>query len=295
MGPSSVIAKQGEYGAVLVSPEGFFSLPAFPLENVVDPTGAGDTFAGGVVGYVASQRERQVDHALLSTAMAYGTAIASFNVEEFGTERVARLGFDEVNARVAELHRIDPIYASIRRGDRRMSTTSQPKLDFKVADLSLAEFGRKEIRLAEHEMPGLMATRREFGDVQAAGWRADHGLAAHDDPDGGADRDAGRAGCRGALGVVQHLLDPGSRRRGCCRRPDGTPEDPRGVPVYAWKGETLEEYWWCTEQALNGFDGGPNMILDDGGDATLLVHNGRKYELAGAVPDPRPPSPRRRR
>ncbi len=68
--------------------------------------------------------------------------------------------------------------------------------------------------------------------------------------------------------------------------PDGTPEDPRGVPVFAWKGETLEEYWWCTEQALNGFDGGPNMILDDGGDATLLVHNGRKYEQAGAVPDP---------
>ena len=58
------------------------------------------------------------------------------------------------------------------------------------------------------------------------------------------------------------------------------------MPVYAWKGETLEEYWWCTEQALNGFEGGPNMILDDGGDATLLVHNGRKYELAGAVPDP---------
>jgi adenosylhomocysteinase len=67
--------------------------------------------------------------------------------------------------------------------------------------------------------------------------------------------------------------------------PEGTPEDPQGVSVYAWKGETLEEYWWCTEQALNGFDGGPNMILDDGGDATLLVHNGRKYELAGEVPD----------
>jgi adenosylhomocysteinase len=68
--------------------------------------------------------------------------------------------------------------------------------------------------------------------------------------------------------------------------PNGTVDDPQGVPVYAWKGETLEEYWWCTEQALNGFDGGPNMILDDGGDATLLVHNGRKYELAGKVPDP---------
>jgi sugar/nucleoside kinase (ribokinase family) len=106
MGPSSVIAKQGEYGAVLVSAEGFFSLPAFPLESVVDPTGAGDTFAGGVVGYVASQRDHAVDHSLLATAMAYGTAIASYNVEEFGTERVARLKFDEVNARVDELHRM---------------------------------------------------------------------------------------------------------------------------------------------------------------------------------------------
>jgi sugar/nucleoside kinase (ribokinase family) len=106
MGPSSVIAKQGEYGAVLISPEGFFSLPAFPLESVIDPTGAGDTFAGGVVGYVASQRERPIDHGLLSTAMACGTAIASFNVEEFGTERVARLSFPEVQARVDELHRM---------------------------------------------------------------------------------------------------------------------------------------------------------------------------------------------
>jgi sugar/nucleoside kinase (ribokinase family) len=106
MGPSSVIAKQGEYGAVLVSQEGFFSLPAFPLETVVDPTGAGDSFAGGVCGYVASQSERRIDHELLSTAMAYGTAIASFNVEGFGTERLVRLGLDEINARVAELHRI---------------------------------------------------------------------------------------------------------------------------------------------------------------------------------------------
>jgi sugar/nucleoside kinase (ribokinase family) len=106
MGPSSVIAKQGEYGAVLASREGFFALPAYPLESVVDPTGAGDTFAGGIAGFIASQRERGVDHALLSTALAYGTAVASFTVEEFGTERVARLTFDEVQARVADLHRM---------------------------------------------------------------------------------------------------------------------------------------------------------------------------------------------
>jgi sugar/nucleoside kinase (ribokinase family) len=106
MGPTSVIAKQGEYGAVLVTDDGFFSLPAFPLEQIIDPTGAGDTFAGGLAGYVAANPDRPVDHELLATAMAYGTAAASFNVEEFGTERVARLNFDEVHARVGELHRI---------------------------------------------------------------------------------------------------------------------------------------------------------------------------------------------
>jgi sugar/nucleoside kinase (ribokinase family) len=106
MGPSSVIAKQGEYGAVLVSKDGYFSLPAYPLERVMDPTGAGDTFAGGVVGYIASQAGRQVDHGLLSTAMAYGTAVASYCVEKFGTERLVGLTFDEAHARVDDLHRI---------------------------------------------------------------------------------------------------------------------------------------------------------------------------------------------
>jgi sugar/nucleoside kinase (ribokinase family) len=106
MGPSAVIAKQGEYGSVLISDEGFFSLPAYPLETVVDPTGAGDTFAGGVAGYVASQPGRVVDHRLLATAVAYGTAVASFNVEEFGTERVASLSFQEVQARVDQLYQL---------------------------------------------------------------------------------------------------------------------------------------------------------------------------------------------
>lgn len=106
MGPSAVIAKQGEYGSVLISRDGFFALPAFPLRKVIDPTGAGDVFAGGITGFIASQRDREVDHAMLSTAMAYATAIASFNVEEFGTDRVARLTLDEVNSRVSELHRM---------------------------------------------------------------------------------------------------------------------------------------------------------------------------------------------
>jgi sugar/nucleoside kinase (ribokinase family) len=105
-GPRVVVAKQGEYGAAMVTDEGFFALPAFPLETVVDPTGAGDSFAGGFVGYVAAHPGEPLDHELLCRAMAYGTVLASFNVEEFGTERVARLSRDEIRQRVAELGRI---------------------------------------------------------------------------------------------------------------------------------------------------------------------------------------------
>jgi sugar/nucleoside kinase (ribokinase family) len=105
-GPSVVIAKQGQYGALMISDEGFFSLPAFPLETVVDPTGAGDCFAGGFMGYIAAHAGADVDHELLSQAMAYGTALASFNVEEFGVERVVRLTSEEIADRVSELRRM---------------------------------------------------------------------------------------------------------------------------------------------------------------------------------------------
>jgi sugar/nucleoside kinase (ribokinase family) len=113
-GPKAVVAKLGKYGAALYTPEGFFALPAFPLEHVADPTGAGDTFAGGFVGYVAAHPEEEIDHALLSRAMAYGTALASYNVEEFGTDRVERLTAEEVQERVADLSRmtaftVDPV------------------------------------------------------------------------------------------------------------------------------------------------------------------------------------------
>jgi adenosylhomocysteinase len=167
-----------------------------------------------------------------------------------------------------------------------MSTTAATT-DFKVADLDLAEFGRKEIRLAEHEMPGLMATRAEFADAQPLkGARVTGSL---------------HMTVQTAV-LIETLVALGAEVRwASCNifstqdhaaaavvvGPDGTPEEPRGCPVFAWKGETLEEYWWCTEQALAWPDGeGPNMILDDGGDATLLVHKGVEFERAGAVPDP---------
>jgi adenosylhomocysteinase len=169
-----------------------------------------------------------------------------------------------------------------------MSTTAAPITDFKVADLSLATLGRKEIDLAEHEMPGLMSTRREFADAQPLrGARITGSLhmtiqtAVLIETLSALGADVRWASCnifstqdQAAAAVVVG--------------PDGTPEDPQGIPVFAWKGETLSEYWWCTEQALNwpGEDGGPNMILDDGGDATLLVHLGVEYEKAGEVPDP---------
>jgi sugar/nucleoside kinase (ribokinase family) len=104
--PRAVVAKQGEYGAALITEQGYFALPAYPLESVVDPTGAGDTFAGGFVGYIAAHPQEEAGHDLLSRAMAYGTALASFNVEEFGTERVARLQTDEITERVADLQRM---------------------------------------------------------------------------------------------------------------------------------------------------------------------------------------------
>jgi len=105
-GPRVVVAKQGEYGAAVLTGEGFFGLPAFPLETVVDPTGAGYCFAGGFMGYIAAHPDGEVDDDILRRAMAYGTALASFNVEEFGVERVARLTPDEVADRVSELQRI---------------------------------------------------------------------------------------------------------------------------------------------------------------------------------------------
>ena len=160
--------------------------------------------------------------------------------------------------------------------------------DYKVADLSLAASGRHEIRLAEHEMPGLMALRAEFGAAKPlTGARITGSLHM-------TVQTAVLIETLVALGADVRWASCNifSTQDGAAAAvvvgPDGTPEDPRGLPVFAWKGESLEEYWWCTEQALlwPADDGatGPNMILDDGGDATLLVHKGVEFEKAGAVP-----------
>jgi adenosylhomocysteinase len=170
-----------------------------------------------------------------------------------------------------------------------MTVTQQQTHDFKVADLSLAEFGRKEIRLAEHEMPGLMAMRSEYG----------------------ASKPLSGARITGSLHMtvqtavlIETLVELGAQVRwvscnifstqdqaaaAVAVGPHGTVDEPAGVPVFAWKGETLEEYWWCTEQVVDWPDDGsgntgPNMILDDGGDVTLLIHKGVEHEKSGVVP-----------
>src|SRR5947209_16880737 len=162
-----------------------------------------------------------------------------------------------------------------------MSTTTAASTDFKVANLELAEFGRKEIRLAEHEMPGLMAIRRQYADRRPlTGARITGSLhmtvqtAVLIETLMALGADVRWASCN-IFSTQDHAA------AAVVVGTDGTTEEPRGVPVFAWKGETLEEYWWCTEQALRWPDGdGPNMILDDGGDATLLVHKGVEFERA---------------
>jgi adenosylhomocysteinase len=166
------------------------------------------------------------------------------------------------------------------------TTATLTETDFKVADLSLAAFGRKEIQLAEHEMPGLMQTRDEFAAAQPLkGARITGSLhmtiqtAVLIETLAALGAEVRWASCN-IFSTQDHAA------AAIVVGPDGTPDNPQGIPVFAWKGETLEEYWWCTEQALTWPDGGPNMILDDGGDATMLVHKGAEFERAGAVPDP---------
>ncbi len=150
--------------------------------------------------------------------------------------------------------------------------------DYRVADISLADWGRKEIAIAETEMPGLMALREEYGAAKPLkGARVTGSL---------------HMTIQTAV-LIETLVELGAEVRWASCNIFSTQDHAaaaiaaEGIPVYAWKGETIEEYWWCTEQALAWPDGkGPNMILDDGGDATLLLHKGVEFEKAGAVPEP---------
>ena len=157
--------------------------------------------------------------------------------------------------------------------------------DFKVADLGLAELGRHEIRLAEHEMPGLMALRAEFGESKPLTGARITGSLHMTVQTAVLIETLVALGAQVRWASCNIFSTQDSAAAAVAVGPTGTPTDPQGVPVFAWKGETLEEYWWCTEQVLAWPDGaGPNMILDDGGDATLLVHKGVEFEAAGAVP-----------
>src|ERR1700742_1824228 len=175
---------------------------------------------------------------------------------------------------------------------RSLSADVRYGILFSVAYRSLADYGRRDIELSEHEMPGLMSLRREYHDVQPLkGARVSGSL---------------HMTVQTAV-LIETLVSLGAEVRwASCNifstqdhaaaavvvGPHGTPEEPKGVPVFAWKGETLEEYWWCTEQMLTWPGGAePNMLLDDGGDATLLIHKGTQYEAAGVVPQPEDDDP----
>src|SRR5437588_9645075 len=177
--------------------------------------------------------------------------------------------------------------ATAQRTERKQTAQAAGERPaFKVRDLALADFGRKEIRLAEQEMPGLMAIRAEYRDGK---------------PLAGAKIMGSLHMTVQTAVLIETLVDLGADVRWVSCNifstqdhaaaavvvgRKGTLEKPNGTPVYAWKGETLEEYWWCTEQALTWPDGsGPNMLLDDGGDATLLVHKGAEFEKSGRIPE----------
>src|SRR5262245_504580 len=165
-----------------------------------------------------------------------------------------------------------------------MSTTPRPR--FKVKDLDLAVSGRKEIRLAEQEMPGLMALRARYGKARPLAGAKIMGSLHMTVQTAVLIETLTHLGAEVRWVSCNIFSTQDAAAAAVAVGPNGTPEDPQGIAVFAWKGETLEEYWWCTVEALVWPDGsGPHLIVDDGGDATLLVHKGAEFERAGKVPD----------
>jgi adenosylhomocysteinase len=168
-----------------------------------------------------------------------------------------------------------------------MTSSLATRRDYRVADLSLAPFGRKEIHLAEHEMPGLRALRKEYGPLKPLKGARISGSLHMTIQTAVLIETLNELGAEVRWASCNIFSTQDHAAAAVAVGPEGTVDEPNGVPVFAWKGETLEEYWWCAEQMMSWPDGnGPNMILDDGGDATLLLHKGVEYEKAGEVPDP---------
>ncbi|MBW1685414.1 MAG: adenosylhomocysteinase [Deltaproteobacteria bacterium] len=167
-----------------------------------------------------------------------------------------------------------------------MSTATPARPSFKVADLDLADLGRKEIRLAEHEMPGLMALRERYAESKPLAGAKIMGSLHMTVQTAVLIETLVQLGADVRWASCNIFSTQDSAAAAAAIGPHGTPDNPQGVPVFAWKGETLEQYWWCTLEALEWPDGsGPDMIVDDGGDATLVVHRGVEFEKAGKVPD----------
>jgi adenosylhomocysteinase len=209
------------------------------------------------------------------------------------TEQVYRRIAGELHERHARTADRPETPARLTESENRMTVSLTPDsagtvAQFKVADLSLAEFGRNEIRLAEHEMPGLMSLRAEYAKAQPFKGKKIVG-SLHMTVQTAVLIETLTALGADVRWVSCNIFSTQDHAAAAIVVGEGTPENPTGVPVFAWKGETLEEYWWCTDQALTWPDGsGPDSIVDDGGDATLMIHMGVEYETAGAVPSAGP-------
>lgn len=253
------VVKVGAKGSIIKTKGGLYNIEGFKVE-AVDTTGAGDMYAAGFL-YGLSSGEK------VEMAGKMGSYAASKVVQELG----GRLK-EKLDVSVLKIKSKDNTNNNVQMGDTKMNETT----DYKVKDISLADFGRKEIQIAEKEMPGLMATRRKYGPskpLQGARIMGSLHMTIQ------------------TAVLIETLVELGADVRWASCNIFSTQDHAAaaiakaGVPVFAWKGETLKDYWWCTGRALD-FDGkGPNLIVDDGGDATLMIHKGVEVEKDPSILD----------